>query len=322
MGIDLATLLAVMAVVWTGDALSPNPLFSIGGSDVRVTGAVGGLIGTTGPAQGLAKAHNILEADSSPTRNDLYVTGDAATMNLTRFEKLYNLVSTDRAFTMEDMADFAAIRFRESIEENKDFYFGPFTGTVARNAGFCFVGRLLANHSDGGAGGTLTHGILKSFYAVTGDDPSSFTYKRGWERIPENWYGGSGGYGVAEISLDIVSMVVRHPELASIGGNTGTVNSFTGVDLSDPVTGLANIPSLLKSNNLMCFALELVKGAVPSTANSLFTTLAEPLTKLFDAVDAPLLSLACPAWRSVTEGGQSFLKRLQATYPGAKRGGL
>lgn len=77
-------------------------------------------------------------------------------MNLTRFEKLYNLVPTDRAFTMDDMADFAVIRFRESIEENKYFYYGPFTGLVARSASFCFVGRLLANHSDGHAGGTLS----------------------------------------------------------------------------------------------------------------------------------------------------------------------
>jgi hypothetical protein len=147
-------------------------------------------------------------------------------------------------------------------------------------------------------------------------------YNRGHERIPENWYRRPGSYGLVELNLDTVDWILKYPELASIGGNTGTVNSFTGVNLSDPVSGLANIPSFLESNNLMCFALEIVKVAAPTSTNSLFATLGDVLTKLTDAIDAPLLSLDCPSWSSITQGGKSWLQRLQDKYPGASSSGL
>jgi hypothetical protein len=151
---------------------------------------------------------------------------------------------------------------------------------------------------------------------------SNFTYNRGFERIPENWHSRPSPYGIAELTLDAVSGVVKYPVLASIGGNLGSVNSFAGIDLSDPVYGLSNIPSLLESNNLMCFALEIIKTAAPSYTNNLFSALTGPLTTLFDAINTPLLNLGCPEWDSLTYGGKGFLEQLQDTYPGARNGAL
>lgn len=48
MGVDLATVLAIMGTVWTGDPFSLDPRFSIGGRDTGVNnllGNIGGLIG-------------------------------------------------------------------------------------------------------------------------------------------------------------------------------------------------------------------------------------------------------------------------------------
>lgn len=48
MGVDLATVLAVMGTVWGGNPLSLDPSFSIGGKDDRVTNLLdnlGGLLG-------------------------------------------------------------------------------------------------------------------------------------------------------------------------------------------------------------------------------------------------------------------------------------
>lgn len=48
MGVDLATILAVMGTVWTGNPLSLNPSFSIGGRDTGVNNLldnIGGLLG-------------------------------------------------------------------------------------------------------------------------------------------------------------------------------------------------------------------------------------------------------------------------------------
>jgi hypothetical protein len=48
MGVDLATILAIMGTVWTGDPLSLDPSFSIGGRDTGVNNLLnnlGGLLG-------------------------------------------------------------------------------------------------------------------------------------------------------------------------------------------------------------------------------------------------------------------------------------
>jgi hypothetical protein len=66
-------------------------------------------------------------------------------MNMTLFLDIYN--SIDGALTMEDIGTRAAQRFDESIAINPYFYYGPYTGMVARNAGYAFVGRILSNHS-------------------------------------------------------------------------------------------------------------------------------------------------------------------------------
>lgn len=64
---------------------------------------------------------------------------------MTLFLNIYN--SINGALTMEDIGARAAARFEESIAINPYFYYGPYTGMVARNAGYAFVGRLLSNHS-------------------------------------------------------------------------------------------------------------------------------------------------------------------------------
>lgn len=50
MGVDLATVLAIMGTVWTGDPLSLDPSFSIGGRDTGVNNLLddlGGLLGAS-----------------------------------------------------------------------------------------------------------------------------------------------------------------------------------------------------------------------------------------------------------------------------------
>lgn len=48
MGVDLATILAIMGTVWTGDTLSLDPSFSIGGRDTGVNNLLGNLGGLLG----------------------------------------------------------------------------------------------------------------------------------------------------------------------------------------------------------------------------------------------------------------------------------
>ncbi|GAT25048.1 oxidase [Aspergillus luchuensis] len=48
MGVDLATVLALMGTVWTGNPLSLDPSFSIGGRDIGVNNLLGNLGGLLG----------------------------------------------------------------------------------------------------------------------------------------------------------------------------------------------------------------------------------------------------------------------------------
>lgn len=108
--------------------------------------------------RGLNDSHNFIEADSSPTRDDLYVTGDPVTMNLTKFEILYDMVpdNSNETFTLDIMADFASKRWNDTIATNPYFYYGPITGMLARNTGYCFVGNLFANYSSQYPEGSLS----------------------------------------------------------------------------------------------------------------------------------------------------------------------
>ena len=117
------------------------------------------LIRALGTPRGLQGSHNWIESDSSNTRNDLYVTGNAWTMNMTLFLEAYNSAEGD-VITMDDIGKRAAQRIQASIGTNPYFYYGPYTGMIARNAGYAFAGRILSNHSKEFPGGRLSKAIL------------------------------------------------------------------------------------------------------------------------------------------------------------------
>lgn len=145
-------------------------------------------------------------------------------MNL--FKELYYSVPEGQIFTLESMSASAARRFHESIAGNSFYFYGLYTGVLASNAACVFANRFLANYSNGPEG-ELTHNVLYSFYALS-DDPEPFTYKAGWERIPDEWVSSPAPIGLVEFNTDIVQMMLYQPELLTIGGNMGEVNTFVG----------------------------------------------------------------------------------------------
>ena len=68
--------------------------------------------------------------------------------------------------------------------------------------------------------------------------------------------------------------------------------------------------------------LELVKFAAPNSLSPLFATLEVPLQLIQKAIAVPLLSLACPAMKDLTEGGKSLWSVLSEQFPGAGKGAL
>lgn len=156
---------------------------------------------------------------------------------------------------------------------------------------------------------------------MTDGDDGEMVYNAGHERIPKNWFRTPVDYGLVSLNLDLVSWVLQHPELGSVGGNMGEVNSFAGVDLHDVTGGLLNATSLLEGNNLFCFALEIVKTFSPNALAPIFKTLEVPLKMVNDAVVGPLLDIGCPAFQDLTMEGDDFFTGLSGKYPGAKKSG-
>lgn len=71
--------------------------------------------------------------------------------------ELYNMSPTEEGdYSFDVFAKRANTRFAETVARNPNFYYGPFTGLIARNAGFTFPARLFANHSWENPEGTLS----------------------------------------------------------------------------------------------------------------------------------------------------------------------
>ncbi|KAJ1712411.1 oxidase [Aspergillus flavus] len=319
MGVDLATILGAMGTVWTGNPLSLDPSFSIGGRDTGVNNLLGNLGGLLGEPRGLIGSHNFIESDSSNTRDDLYTTGNNHALNMSKFMEWYNM-STDGTFSMDLMAKRAKIRMDQTKQSNPEFYYGPVTGLIARNAGYLFPARLFRNYSQENPEGVLTKEIVRNFFAIYGEE-GNFTYRQGWERIPENWYKSLVDYGLVKLNLDTLDWLLKYPELGSIGGNTGTINSFTGIDLSDATGGVFNLTTLLKENNLLCFAFEALKFLSPNALAGLYKTLSIPLDMISVAISTSLLNFSCPAFKDMQIGGKPFWEAIQNDFPGAAKSG-
>jgi hypothetical protein len=114
---------------------------------------------------------------------------------------------------------------------------------------------------------------------------------------------------------------IAHHESSSIGGNTGTVNSFTGVNLADVTGGVLNVTTLLEGNNLLCLVFEVLKFASPNALAGLYKTLAAPLDLINKIIAVPLLDMSCPAFKDMQMGGRPLWDAIKDDFPGAMKSG-
>lgn len=294
MGVDLATVLAVYGAAVDGNGLS----WSIGGPDSRV-----GLLDLLGKPQGISGSHNKYEGDGSPTRCDLYQCGNDVDLNMDQFQALYDLGKKDDNYDLDLLTEYRATRVKECKEKNPYCFFAPFSGVVAQPAAWSFVYRFMGNKSAEHPTGKLNGDVLKSFYGVTGED-GNFKYNRGHERIPDNWYTRNlvDAYTVPYLAIDTNVMLLKHLDFASVGGNTGTTNSFVGLDPSDLTGGVFNAATLTEGNNLFCYALQLTIQETPDILSGLFTDVDEAMSKLGPTLNNATNTLGCPKLNNVEKG--------------------
>jgi hypothetical protein len=180
------------------------------------------------------------------------------------------------------------------------FFNSPFSGLVAQPGAWAFVNRLMNNHSDDQPEGYVNGEILKTFYSITGED-GNFNYTAGHERIPENWYkrNAADEYSLLSLATDLATMVVKYPIFASVGGNTGTVNSFTGINPSDLTNGVFNAKSLLEGNNAFCFGLRVTMQVLPEPIKDVLVNVLGLLDNATSQLTRAAHTLGCPQLLSV-----------------------
>ncbi|TGO56477.1 hypothetical protein BCON_0077g00310 [Botryotinia convoluta] len=298
MGADLAIFLTVYGLVMDGNPLSLNPGWSIGASPTQGQNILDNLFGLLGAPQGLIGSHNKYEGDTSPTRGDLFVYGNAWVLQMPHFQELFDLQpDKDTAnYDIGIMSQLRQITFERSVRTNPYFFYGPFVGMAVSNAAQSFIFRFMANHTAEHPEGILDQFNLKSFFGVTGET-GYFEKKDGWERIPPGWGRRAIGdeYGILSLTEDILYFASEYPNTLTVGGNIGTVNSFTGVDFSDLTGGVYNLESLFEGNNLACFLLQNAQLTAPDFLKNVFSDITEPLGILSTTTEGILCSIGgCP----------------------------
>ncbi|KAI4245550.1 MAG: hypothetical protein L6R42_010153, partial [Xanthoria sp. 1 TBL-2021] len=298
MALDLGTFLAVYGTVFDGDALSLTPGYSIGGP--ASIGLLGGLLsgaGITRTPPGLSGSHNNYESDTSATRGDQYVFGNNDLLQIPFFQQYYDalLENTPAPQQYSNLFRFRQSRFNYSIETNPYFFFPQFAGVLVAPAGYAFPPAMMSNHSTQYPQGYLDKETFKSFFAVTGES-GNFKYQPGYERIPDNWYKRAIGteYSIPAFLLDVLQFAHQDPRLLSVGGNTGTTNSFTGINVTALTKGVFNGATLAQGNNLQCFIFQLIQAEAPGLLTGLYEDLTKALQPLTDSIQGAIGGLGCP----------------------------
>ena len=108
-------------------------------------------------------------------------------------------------------------------------------------------------------------------------------------------------YTIPYLSSDTVSAALEYPEFLDVGGNTGTVNTFTGVNLENLTGGVYNTQTLTEGNNLICFAFQAAQQGAPDILKGLFADTATALGQLNAAFSTVFTELGCPQLQSIDE---------------------
>lgn len=250
MGADLSAFLAVLGALLDGDLTS----WSIAGTPPA---GVGGLLAQEGT--GLVGSHNKYENDVSPTRPDLYESGNNYITGADAFQHMID-VSPGGLVTLDSLTTHRSNRWDRSLNNNPYFFNAPFPGLLVQSAAFTFIYRFMANHSEANPTGFLEYSVIQSWFGISGEN-GNYTAMQGHERIPENWWRRSltAPYSIPYFLADTVAAAALHPKFLDVGGNLDNkTNNFAGVDIQNLTGGVFNSADFLKGNNLGCFGFQTI----------------------------------------------------------------
>lgn len=113
-----------------------------------------------------------------------------------------------------------------------------------------------------------------------------------------------------DTNVDTVINDGMYPGIIRFGGNTGTTNSFTGIDTGNLTGGVFNGQTLLEGNNLSCFFLQASMAGLADAALPLLEPIGQIMSYLSDNLGPQISALNCPQLKE-------FNNELFSSYPGA-----
>ncbi|KAK6586659.1 hypothetical protein PZA11_001716 [Diplocarpon coronariae] len=275
-GYDLANLLALLGLTTTdGDIVTER--LSIGCDATSRTSFNPAL---TGSQPGL-DGHNKFEADSSLTRNDFFTAqGDNFKFNGTLFGEMTK--ATGGLYNRDNMARYRYQRYQESLHDNPNFYFGPFSLLLFGASSFLY--ELMPSGPDY----IPDYATISSFFGAkdNGDGTYSFT---GEEKIPDNWTNRIKPYTNQDVVTEILAQYLEYPVL--FGGATGN-GGFDLVNFQGIQNGtLVRAPEI---STTVCLLYQLATERVPSSLNGVVTPTVNGLSFVLSKILPSLKNLGCP----------------------------
>ena len=108
-----------------------------------------------------------------------------------------------------------------------------------------------------------------------------------------------------------MAAAAKYPQFLDVGGNTGTTNSFTGVDFQSLTGSVYNLQTLGQGNNAICFAFQAAQQGAPDLLKGLLGDVTSLLGTLNSAFTNVFNEIACPQLMQIDSS--QFSK-----YPGSK----
>lgn len=123
-----------------------------------------------------------------------------------------------REYGRDTIVDYKYIRYKQSLAENPNFYFGPLGLILYGAASLTYA--LMPN---GNRGYVADHETISTWYGAQDNPDGSIFYNYG-EQIPINWTNRLTPYDLAEAVPEILYMFTKHPVLVGRKTGPGTFN--------------------------------------------------------------------------------------------------
>jgi len=202
-------------------------------------------------------------------------------MNATLFSMMQDTCKSN--FDLPNLALYRYQRYQQSIAQNPDFYFGPFSLLLYGAATFLY--ELMPNGNHAYAPDLPT---ISSFFGAQQKADGSWFFN-GKETIPDNWTNRVAPYTTLDVGTQILEMYALHPVL--FGGNTAD-GSFDAINWEGIKNG--KLDTSLNATTVACLLYQLSTERVPSSLNGLLTPTVEALAFVASKVAPQFKNLGCP----------------------------